>query len=165
MEKDVQCKPKMNKTFGVVLGAALMVLGVLMLFNGTNTGILFVVSGGFVVFWSKSRRRQKAASKDAPGLGLMLFFMAAGAVLSIPHAALAFTTPAAGSFGYDFYNLIGGSGGIATGAIGWSAAALAAGFGIHELVKGRLWGTIAAFLAAGGLANLPAIVTTLGVIR
>ena len=161
MEKDVQGKQKVNKTFGFVLGAVLMVLGVMMLFNGTNTGILFVVSGAFVVSWAMKKGRQKAASKDAPGL--MLFFMAAGAVLSIPHAAFAFTTPAAGSFGYNFYDLVSNQ--MIQGAIGWSAAAIAAGFGIHELVKGRLWGTVAGFVAAGALANLPSIVTTLGVIR
>ena len=164
MEKEAKGKQARNKVLGVAIGIAMMVLGVPMLIHGTMSGLLFVVAGVFVLAWSlKNRSKQKAGKEDGQGQALMFFFIAASAAILAPHAAFAFTSPAAGSFGYNFYDLTSNK--IATGAIGWTAAAVALGFGIHELIRGRLWGTIASFLAAGGLANLPAIVTTLGVIR
>ncbi|MDA8091575.1 MAG: hypothetical protein M0Z61_15310 [Nitrospiraceae bacterium] len=164
MEKEAQGKQAKNKVLGVAIGIAMMVSGVPMLFHGTTAGLMFVVAGVFVLAWSlKNRSKQKANKEEVQGLMLMLCFMAATAVILAPHAAFAFVTPGTGSFGYSFYDLISNK--IVAGAIGWTAAACALGFGIHELIHGKLWGTIAAFLAAGGLANLNSIVTTLGVIR
>ncbi len=164
MEKAAKDKQARNKVLGVAIGIAMMLSGIPMLFHGTTSGLMFVVAGVFVFAWSlKNRDKRNAGKEGGQGQALMLFFLAASAVILAPHSAFAFVTPSTGSFGYSFYDLISNK--IVSGAVGWTAAACALGFGIHELIHGKLWGTIAAFLAAGGLANLNSIVTTLGVIR
>lgn len=168
MGKDVQGEKTGNvRTARLVGGIALIVLGIPMMFSKPLVGAIFIALGAFMLahhFKNEGKKGKKTgpAGSNDQASGLMLFFLAAGAILSAPHAAFAFIQPASGSMGYNVYSTTQS---IYVGAIGYSCAAAAVGWGIHELIKTRIWGMLGSFGAAAILANLDKVLISMGMVR
>lgn len=91
-------------------------------------------------------------------VGLMLTAL----VLSIPGSALAMQTPAAGSFGYDFYDIIVNK--MSTGAIGFGVSMAGIAMASFLAWKQQFPAMLGVLAGTGGIIQSPNIVTTFGVL-
>ncbi len=94
---------------------------------------------------------------------LMIFFMAVAAVMVGPHSAHAITTPVAGSFAYDIYDV--GVNDILKGPIGFVAGVGAIVFGAIEAIRKQPILGISSLLGGGILLKADTIVSSLGLLR
>ena len=93
---------------------------------------------------------------------LMVFTMALGAFVALPHTAHAITQPTAGSFAYDIYDTVNN---IVTGPIGFVAGIGAIAVGAFEAFRKQPLGAILPILGGAMLIKSEAITTSLGLIR
>ena len=89
--------------------------------------------------------------------GRTLAVMLLGTMLASP--AMAFTAPAAGSFGYDAYDLVVNKG--CGGPLGWVGAAFLMIWGISNIMKQWLI-TVVCAIGAALIVKLPTVLTSLG---
>jgi hypothetical protein len=93
---------------------------------------------------------------------VLFFFLAVQVVMLFGRFgdAFAITTPAAGSFAYDIYDI--GVNSILKGPIGFVAGVGAIIFGAIEAIRGQVLGAVPAILGGAALLKADGIVQTLG---
>lgn len=100
--------------------------------------------------------------KDKMTFLAAFLIVAAAAVLLEGGQALAATTPAAGAFAYDIYDIAVNK--ILNGPIGFVAGVGAIGYGGYQAWMGNGWGAILPILGGATILSADTIVTSLGAV-